>query len=127
MATLDVGAPARSPSEHQVQLRGAAIASTVGTAIGPHGFFLYGIFLFSIVTGLVFAKLFFPHSDPLVGTLAAFATFAVASVPTHESIGTWGAVILTMLRFIQDVRQRGDDRSVLRRAPSDSETLPRPE
>src|SRR5262249_8254350 len=130
--------PAPLPSaEHQVQLRRAVIASTIGTAIEWYDFFLY-----STVTGLVFAKLFFPHSDPSVGTLEAFAiyavgfvarpvgaaifghygdrigrkstliatlllmglaTFAVALVPTYQSIGVWGAVILTILRFIQGV------------------------
>src|SRR5215813_4589089 len=37
-------------------------ASTIGTAIEWYDFFLY-----STVTGLVFAKLFFPNSDPWVG------------------------------------------------------------
>ncbi len=140
MATLDVAPLA--PSEHQVQLRRAVIASTVGTAIEWYDFFLY-----STVTGLVFAKLFFPHSDPWVGTLEAFAiyavgfvarpigaaifghfgdrigrkstliatlllmglaTAAVAVVPTYESIGIWGAVILTVLRFIQGVGVGGE-------------------
>jgi MFS family permease len=32
------------------------------------------------VTGLVFAKLFFPKSDPLTGTLEAFAIYAVGFV-----------------------------------------------
>src|SRR5262245_46206361 len=58
--------------EHRTQLRRAIVASTIGTAIEWYDFFLY-----SIVTGLVFAKLFFPHSDPLVGTLEAFAIYAV--------------------------------------------------
>src|SRR2546429_4905257 len=62
-------------SEHQVQLRRAVIASTIGTAIEWYDFFLY-----SIVTGLVFAKLFFPHSDPWVGTLEAFGIYAVGFV-----------------------------------------------
>jgi metabolite-proton symporter len=131
-----------SASEHQLQLRRAVIASTIGTAIEWYDFFLY-----STVTGLVFAKLFFPHSDPWVGTLEAFAiyavgfvarpvgaaifghygdrigrkstliatlllmglaTFAVALVPTYESIGIWGAVILTVLRFIQGVGVGGE-------------------
>ncbi|MGY4282984.1 MFS family permease [Bradyrhizobium sp. LM2.7] len=129
-------------SEHQLQLRRAVIASTIGTAIEWYDFFLY-----STVTGLVFAKLFFPHSDPRVGTLEAFAiyavgfvarpvgaaifghygdrigrkstliatlllmgfaTFAVALVPTYESIGIWGAVILTVLRFTQGVGVGGE-------------------
>ena len=75
MATLDADIPSLSPSEHQVQLRRAVIASTIGTAIEWYDFFLY-----SIVTGLVFAKLFFPHSDPWVGTLQAFAIYAVGFV-----------------------------------------------
>src|SRR5438128_2059029 len=131
-----------SEAEHLVQLRRAVIASTVGTAIEWYDFFLY-----SVVTGLVFAKLFFPNSDPLVGTLEAFgvyavgfvarpigaaifghygdrigrkatliatlmlmgiATFLVALVPTYEQIGIWGAVILTLLRFIQGVGVGGE-------------------
>ena len=54
------------------QLRRAVIASTVGTTIEWYDFFLY-----SIVTGLVFAKLYFPKSDPLTGTLEAFDIYAV--------------------------------------------------
>jgi metabolite-proton symporter len=131
-----------SSSEHQVQLRRAVVASTIGTAIEWYDFFLY-----STVTGLVFARLFFPHSDPWVGTLEAFAiyavgfiarpvgaaifghygdrigrkstliatlllmglaTFAVALVPTYQSIGIWGAVLLTILRFIQGVGVGGE-------------------
>src|SRR5437868_9393934 len=36
------------------------------------------------------------------------ATFAVALVPTYERIGVWGAVILTVLRFIQGVGVGGE-------------------
>src|SRR5262245_35020873 len=61
--------------EHRRQLRRAVIASTIGTTIEWYDFFLY-----SIVTGLVFAKLYFPNSDPLVGTLEAFAIYAVRFV-----------------------------------------------
>jgi metabolite-proton symporter len=142
MAALDVNVTPLTAGEHQVQLRRAVIASTIGTAIEWYDFFLY-----STVTGLVFAKLFFPHSDPWVGTLEAFAiyavgfiarpvgaaifghfgdrigrkstliatlllmglaTFAVALVPTYASIGIWGAVILTVLRFIQGVGVGGE-------------------
>ena len=131
-----------SEVEHRVQLRRAVIASTIGTTIEWYDFFLY-----SVVTGLVFAKLFFPNSDPLVGTLQAFgiyavgfiarpigaaifghygdrigrksaliatlmimgvATFLVALVPTYDEIGIWGAVILTVLRFIQGVGVGGE-------------------
>jgi metabolite-proton symporter len=64
-----------SESEHRRQLRRAVIASTIGTTIEWYDFFLY-----STVTGLVFAKLYFPKSDPLVGTLQAFAIYAVGFV-----------------------------------------------
>src|SRR5947207_3102825 len=142
MAISSVEPASLTASEHQIQLRRAVIASTVGTAIEWYDFFLY-----STVTGLVFAKLFFPHSDPWVGTLEAFgiyavgfvarpvgaaifghygdrigrkstliatlllmglATFAVGFVPTYASIGIWGAVLLTLLRFIQGVGVGGE-------------------
>jgi metabolite-proton symporter len=142
MATLDLDVTQLTPSEHQLQLRRAVIASTVGTAIEWYDFFLY-----STVTALVFARLFFPHSDPWVGTLEAFAiyavgfiarpigaaifghygdrigrkstliatlllmglaTAAVAVVPTYASVGIWGAVILTVLRFIQGIGVGGE-------------------
>ena len=143
MATLALTAASPlSESEHQVQLRRAVIASTIGTAIEWYDFFLY-----STMTGLVFAKLFFPRSEPLVGTLEAFAvyavgfaarpvgaaifghygdrigrkstliatlmlmgiaTFLVSLVPTYESIGIWGAVILTVLRFVQGIGVGGE-------------------
>jgi MFS family permease len=129
-------------SEHRAQLRRAIIASTVGTTIEWYDFLLY-----SVVTGLVFGKLFFPKSDPLVGVLEAFsvytvgfiarpigaaifghygdrigrkatliatllitglATFAVAFVPGYATIGIWGAVILTVIRFIQGIGVGGE-------------------
>jgi hypothetical protein len=40
--------------------------------------------------------------------LMVIATFAVGLVPTYDSIGIWGAVILTALRFIQGVGVGGD-------------------
>jgi hypothetical protein len=49
-----------------------AVASFVGTAIEYYDFFLYGV-----AAALTFTRLFFPSFDPLVGTLAAFATFAI--------------------------------------------------
>ena len=142
MTAIDIALAPLSEAEHQRQLRRAVVASTVGTAIEWYDFFLY-----SVVTGLVFAKLFFPESDPLTGTLEAFAvyavgfvarpvgaaifghygdrigrkatlistlmvmgiaTFLVALVPTYESVGIWGAIILTVLRFVQGVGVGGE-------------------
>ena len=134
--------PTIDPAHHRRQLRRAVLAGTVGTAIEWYDFFLY-----STVTGLVFAKLFFPRADPLVGTLEAFgvyavgflarpigaaifghygdrlgrkaaliatlllmgsATFLVALVPGYDRIGIWGAIILTILRFIQGIGVGGE-------------------
>jgi PAS domain S-box-containing protein len=64
-----------SEIEHSRQLRRAVIASTVGTTIESYDFLLYGI-----LTGIVFGKLFFPKSDPLVGVLEAFAIYAVGFI-----------------------------------------------
>jgi len=142
MKTSTATVAALSDTDQRRQLRRAVIASTIGTTIEWYDFFLY-----SIVTGLIFAKLYFPNSDPLVGTLQAFAiyavgfiarpigaaifghygdrigrkstliatllvmglaTFAVAFVPTYNSIGIWGAILLTILRFIQGVGVGGE-------------------
>jgi len=142
MAVTNVLSGPLPESTHRIQLRRAVIASTVGTTIEWYDFLLY-----SVVTGLVFGKLFFPASEPLVGVLQAFAvyavgflarpigaaifghygdrigrkavliatllitgfaTFAVGLVPTYESIGIWGAVILTIIRFIQGIGVGGE-------------------
>ncbi len=52
-----------------------AFASLVGTAIEWYDFFLYGT-----AAALVFNKLFFPQYDPMVGTIVAFATFAIGFI-----------------------------------------------
>src|SRR5215470_20386709 len=61
-----------SDAQHRVQLRRAVVAGTVGTIIEAYDFLLY-----VQVAPLVFAKLYFPSSDPLVGTLQAFGIYAV--------------------------------------------------
>jgi metabolite-proton symporter len=48
------------------------MASLIGTTIEWYDFFLYGT-----AAALVFNKLFFPKSDPLTGTMLAFATYAL--------------------------------------------------
>ncbi len=50
-------------------------ASLIGATIEWYDFFLYGV-----VAGIVFNKLYFPVSDPLVSTLLAYATFAVGFI-----------------------------------------------
>ena len=142
MATTDIAAGQLSEIEHGRQLRRAVVASTVGGVIDAYDFLLY-----VQMAPLVFATLYFPKSDPLVGTLEAFgiyavgfvarpvgaaifghfgdrigrkatlivtlmlmgiSTFLVGLVPGYATIGIWGAVILTILRFIQGVGLGGE-------------------
>jgi metabolite-proton symporter len=142
MPTTESVTTLSSYSDDRKQLMRAVIASTVGTTIEWYDFFLY-----STVTGLVFAQLYFPKSNSAFGTLQAFgiyavgfaarpvgaaifghygdrigrkstliatlllmgvATFLVAFVPTYDQIGIWGAVLLTILRFIQGVGVGGE-------------------
>src|SRR6202047_599484 len=74
-----------SDSQRRSMLVRAVIASTVGTSIEWYDFFLY-----STVTGLVFAKEFFPNSDPLVGTLQAFLIYAVGFVARPVGAAIFG-------------------------------------
>ena len=142
MTASQIREPGLSDIEHSKQLRRAVVASTVGTIIEAYDFLLY-----VQVAPLVFANLYFPSSDPLVGTLQAFgiyavgfvsrpvgaalfghygdrigrkvtliatllltglSTFAVGFVPGYASIGIWGAVILTVLRFVQGMGIGGE-------------------
>ena len=64
-----------SPSAQASSVRRVVVASLVGTSLEWYDFFIYGT-----AAALVFNKLFFPGFDPLVGTLLAFATFAVGFV-----------------------------------------------
>src|SRR5262249_9426635 len=102
MTTAIIDASALSNADHRKQLRRAVIASAIGTTIEWYDFFIYGI-----VTGLVFAKLYFPQSDPLAGTLQAYAVFFVGFVARPvgavilghcgDRIGRKSALIATLL------------------------------
>jgi MFS family permease len=85
MTTATIAAPVLSDLDHRRQLRRAVIASTIGTTIEWYDFFLYGT-----VTGLVFAKLYFPNSDPLVGTLQAYAVFFAGFVARPVGAALFG-------------------------------------
>lgn len=56
-------------------MRRVAIASCVGTTIEFYDFFIYGT-----AAALVFPKVFFPALGSTAGTVASFATFAVAFI-----------------------------------------------
>src|SRR5450432_2308656 len=67
--------PGKLTDEQTSSIQRVALASAIGCIIEWYDFFLYGV-----VAGLVFNKLFFPNVDPFVGTLLAYATFAVGFV-----------------------------------------------
>src|SRR6266568_1022700 len=59
----------------QGQMTPVILSSMLGTAIEWYDFFLYGT-----MATLVFPKLFFPESDPFVGTLLSLFTFLVGFI-----------------------------------------------
>ena len=63
---------ARPAEEDKQSLRKVVTASFIGTTIEWYDFFLYGT-----AAALVFNELFFPDAEPIIGTLAALATYAV--------------------------------------------------
>ena len=83
-------------------IRRVAFASVIGATVEWYDFFLYGV-----VAGIVFNKLYFPASDPLVSTLLAYSTFAVGFVTRPlggvifghfgDRIGRKSALILTLV------------------------------
>jgi len=56
-------------------IRKVVASALIGASIEWYDFFLYGV-----VAGIVFNKLYFPGSDPLVSTMLAYVTFAVGFV-----------------------------------------------
>lgn len=57
------------------QPRRAAAAAFVGTTIEFYDFYIY-----ATAAALVLGQVFFPSSNPLLSTLAAFGTFAVGFI-----------------------------------------------
>src|SRR5919108_5147506 len=71
-----------SPDERRRNMLKAVVASTVGTSIEWYDYFLFGT-----AGALVFAKLFFPKSDQLAGTLNVYVIFFVGFLA--RPIGAW--------------------------------------
>jgi len=84
------------------ELRTVLLSCMVGTTVEWYDFFLYGV-----AAGTVFNKLFFPSDDPVVGTLLAFATFAIGFVARPvgglifghigDRVGRKRTLVMTML------------------------------
>ncbi|MBZ6295616.1 MHS family MFS transporter [Streptomyces olivaceus] len=94
--------PAATPASWETSLRKVVTASALGTTVEYYDFTLY-----ATTAALVFDKIFFPDASPLVGTLAAFATYFVgyAARPLGgilfghfgDRLGRKNVLIITML------------------------------
>src|SRR6476469_9943919 len=68
-------------------------ASLVGTSIEWYDYYIFGL-----ASALAFSAVFFPSFSPVAGTLAAFATFAVAIIGHFgDRIGRKALLVLTLL------------------------------
>jgi MFS family permease len=84
------------------EMRKVVIASLLGATIEWYDFFLYGV-----VAGIVFSKLFFPTADPFMGTILAYSTFAIGYLARPlggfifghfgDRIGRRSMLVITML------------------------------
>lgn len=80
--TIDATPAGPAPDRRSVRI--AISSGVVGTAVEYYDFFVYGT-----AAAVVLNRLFFPNFSPVLGTLAAFATFAVGFV-----VRPVGAIIL---------------------------------
>lgn len=62
---------------HDSELNSSAMRKVVAGSFAGALLEWYDFFIFGTAAGIVFGPLFFPQSDPVVGTIAAFATFGV--------------------------------------------------
>src|SRR6516162_9363976 len=109
MASLSNGV-IREVASTPTKARKAGIAALVGTVLEWYDFIIYGT-----AAAIVLNKIFFPASDPAVGTLAVFATYAVGflarllgCLPSYAEIGLWAPILLVVLRLIQGFGAGGE-------------------
>lgn len=84
------------------EIRKVVLASLLGATIEWYDFFLYGV-----VAGIVFNKLYFPTDDPYIGTILAYSTFAIGYLARPfggfifghfgDRLGRKSMLVLTML------------------------------
>ncbi|TWP36048.1 MFS transporter [Leekyejoonella antrihumi] len=101
MADLGTTKSVDKPPDRR-QLRTVLLSCVMGTTIEWYDFFLYGV-----AAGLIFNKQYFPSHDPVVGTLLAFATFAVGFVARPigglifghigDKVGRKKSMVMTMM------------------------------
>ena len=72
MSNVGLVSLAEGPAEKTIEIKRIVASSVIGTAVEWYDFLIYGT-----ASALVFNKLFFPLSDPALGTIAAFGTYAV--------------------------------------------------
>src|SRR6185437_6695974 len=88
--------------DQRALLRRVVYASLIGATVEWYDFFLYGV-----VAGIVFNKLYFPAGDPVIATLLAYTTFAVGFVARPlggvifghfgDKIGRKSMLVITLL------------------------------
>ncbi len=93
---------AEKDEQAEKAIRRVVTSALVGATIEWYDFFLYGV-----VAGIVFNKLYFPPGDPVVATLLAYTTFAVGFVTRPlgglifghfgDKIGRKSMLILTLM------------------------------
>src|SRR5271169_4348826 len=103
-------------------LYGTAAGLVFGKLFFPHQdplsatLLAFGTYFIGFVGRPIGAAIFGHYGDrigrkaTLIATLLCMglATFAIAFVPTYDSIGIWGAVLLTVLRMIQGIGVGGE-------------------
>ncbi|MCC3704095.1 MFS transporter [Rouxiella badensis] len=102
MTQVSTSSQAAMSQQERSLLKRVAGASAIGTAAEYYDFFAYGT-----AAVLFFGQLFFPSSDPLVSTLAAFATYAVGFLARPlggivfghigDKVGRKKALVITIL------------------------------
>lgn len=88
--------------KYDPRIKKVVISSLIGATIEWYDFFLYGV-----VAGLVFNKLYFPTSDPTISTLLAYVTFAIGFITRPvggivfghfgDKLGRKNMLVMTML------------------------------
>ena len=92
----------KNATDNTPVIKRVATASAIGTAAEYYDFFAYGT-----AAVLFFGHLFFPSTDPLISTLAAFATYAVGFLARPlggivfghigDKVGRKKALVITIL------------------------------